>query len=89
MRFIDQDIEDHFTRNGYCKVQILNGELVEELRHFADKHILSETIANSDYGMYVSLEEQEEKKALITAFVREKVAPQLYAHLTDFKMHLG
>jgi hypothetical protein len=89
MRFIDQDIEDHFARNGYCKVQILNGELVEELRHFADKHILSEIIANSDYGMYVSLEEQEEKKALITAFVREKVAPQLDAHLTDFKIHLG
>ncbi len=89
MKFINEAINKDFTENGYCKLPLLNEVDINQLREFAEEHLLTHEITNTDYGMYVSLEEDAELKNRAKEFVRDIVAPKLSNHLDDYQIHLG
>jgi ectoine hydroxylase-related dioxygenase (phytanoyl-CoA dioxygenase family) len=89
MHFKNEKIQSDFETDGYCKIPLLSQEDVAKCLKFAEEHILDQPIDNTDYGMYVSLDEEKGKKYKITEFVKSVVAPKLHDHIVDFQIHLG
>ncbi|MFZ9047137.1 MAG: phytanoyl-CoA dioxygenase family protein, partial [Cyclobacteriaceae bacterium] len=89
MKFIDQELNARFETDGYCMFPLLNEAQIKSLRAFAEAEILTKEIHNTDYGMYVSLEESLELKTRAKEYVQQTVVPSLSQHIEDYQIHLG
>ena len=89
MKFIDPKLNEQFEKDGYCKLPLLQDEQIQALRQFAKSQLLTKEILNTDYGMYVSLEESPDLKSKALKSVQESVVPLLSEHLQDYQIHLG
>ncbi|RED92309.1 phytanoyl-CoA dioxygenase family protein [Marinoscillum furvescens] len=89
MHFNDKATQRQFDQDGYCKLQLLSPDAITDLTAFAKDFIMAEEVKNTDYGMYVSLEEEASRKQKITDYVRSVVAPALSEHVSNYKIHLG
>jgi ectoine hydroxylase-related dioxygenase (phytanoyl-CoA dioxygenase family) len=87
--FKSPDVQESFELKGYVKLPVLEAFEVDQLREvFAE--MIGEDVQNTDYGMYISLEEPDaELKTSIVERVSGLVLPQVSEHFINCKSHLG
>ena len=87
--FKSLDIQRSFDINGYVKLPVLDATKVQQLRTlFADA--IGEDVQNTDYGMYISLEEEDsELKTSLIDKVSSLILPEVREHFLNCKSHLG
>jgi ectoine hydroxylase-related dioxygenase (phytanoyl-CoA dioxygenase family) len=87
--FRQAEIQNSFAQKGYVKLPLLDVDEVRRLREiFAE--MIGEEVENTDYGMYISLEEEDPAlKALIIEKVSAVILPKLRGQFIDCKPHLG
>lgn len=87
--FHGESVQRAFDQDGYVKLSVLGDE---EVRQLKDLFVESTggAVANSEYGMYISLEEKDlaRKQALIQR-ISGIVLPYVNPHFRDCKPHLG
>jgi ectoine hydroxylase-related dioxygenase (phytanoyl-CoA dioxygenase family) len=78
-----------FDRDGFVQLSVLTADEVRQLtRLFVDS--TGGTVANSEYGMYIGLEEEDlERKRAVIRGVSSVLLPNLRRHFSDCKPHLG
>src|SRR5262245_3233391 len=87
--FKNPAVQESFDLKGYVKLPVLEGSEVDQLREvFAA--MIGEDVQNTDYGMYISLEEPDvELKTSIVERVSGLVLPKVSEHFLNCKSHLG
>lgn len=87
--FTNEDTQRSFEQNGYVKLALLEAREVEELKQiFID--MIGEDVKNTDYGMYISLEEEDENlKASLIEKVSNLILPRVQDLFSNCKSHLG
>jgi ectoine hydroxylase-related dioxygenase (phytanoyl-CoA dioxygenase family) len=87
--FKQAEIQNSFEQKGYVKLPLLDADETRRLREiFAET--IGEDVKNTDYGMYISLEEENPAlKASIIEKVSAVILPKLRGRFIDCKPHLG
>jgi ectoine hydroxylase-related dioxygenase (phytanoyl-CoA dioxygenase family) len=87
--FRRKELQELFDRDGYVKLPLLQAPEVEQLRDtFAE--LIGENVSNTDYGMYISLEERDQRlKALLLDKLSNLIVPIAQQHFVNCKPHLG
>jgi ectoine hydroxylase-related dioxygenase (phytanoyl-CoA dioxygenase family) len=87
--FKQPEIQASFAQNGYVKLPLLDAAEVQELKRLFVETI-GEEVDNTDYGMYISLEETDvDFKTSIIKQVSATLLPRVQNHFLDCKSHLG
>lgn len=87
--FDSKEMQDRFSRDGFVKLRLLAAAEVEQLRNLFTETIGS-NVRNSDYGMYISLEERDQRlKELFLKRVSSQIVPIAQHHFFQCKPHLG
>lgn len=87
--FKDVETQRAFERDGFVKLPVLSGAEVSRLKEvFAE--LIGEDVKNTDYGMYISLEEEDERlKASVLEQISAQLFPAVREHFLRCKPHLG
>ena len=87
--FVEDEAQQTFQENGFVTLPLLAADEVRQLTGLFEQST-GGTVENTDYGMYIGLEEQDlaRKRALIGQ-ISGIVLPRLAEHFTDCKPHLG
>lgn len=87
--FRDEEEQRAFDRDGFVKLSLIGADDVRRLTAlFVDS--TGGTVANSDYGMYIGLEEADlDRKRALIRLVSEILLPRVGPHFLDCKPHLG
>lgn len=88
--FNEDTLQDNFERDGFVTLpQLLNKEEVDELKDIYMEFTKGK-VKNSMYGMYVSIDEQDEHKKMdMMRAVQRYLRPKLNKYFHDIKCHLG
>ena len=81
--------QDLFYRDGFVKLRLLQATEVEQLRNLFTE-LIGNNVRNSDYGMYISLEERDQRlKELLLEKLSSLIVPIAQHHFAECKPHLG
>jgi len=88
--FNDNVLQSRFEQDGFVTLpKLLNDVEVKELKDIYLK-FTSGKVENSRYGMYVSIDEQDEQKKLeMMRVIQQYLKPKLNKYFHDIKCHLG
>ena len=88
--FKDRSHQDHFERNGFVKLPLLTAGDVERLRAHYEEFSRHRQLANTPYGVVVSLDLEElQAKRQTIELIREIVLPRADRYLQNWSTHLG
>src|SRR5262249_27175911 len=87
--FKEAEIQNLFAQKGYVKLPLLDEDETRRLREiFAET--IGEDVEDSDYGMYISLEDEDPAlKAFIIERFSAVILPKLRGRFINCKPHLG
>jgi ectoine hydroxylase-related dioxygenase (phytanoyl-CoA dioxygenase family) len=87
--FKEDTIQKSFTQNGYVKLSLLEMEDVQRLTEIFED-LIGDDVKNTDYGMYISLEEEDlTLKTSIIEKVSAVILPRIREHFIDCRPNLG
>lgn len=88
--FKEASHQEHFERDGFVKFPLLTPEDVERLRAIYHEFSRPRELANTPYGVVVSLDLEElQAKRRTIELIRETVLPRADRYLRDWATHLG
>lgn len=88
--FKESKVQQQFEEEGFYRLPLLSKEDREVLLSYFESFSAQRSVENTNYGMYVSLDEEDkELKAEVISRLREVLVPRLEEHLQNFKVHLG
>lgn len=87
--FKSEETQRAFERDGYVKLPVLQAAEVQRLKDvFAE--MIGADVKNTDYGMYISLEEEDERlKTSVVEKISAQLLPAVQDHFIRCKSHLG
>jgi hypothetical protein len=87
--FTQPETQESFAQYGYVTIPVLEASEVQALKKLFVETI-GEDVENTDYGMYISLEEPDvDFKTSIIKQVSAMLLPRVQEHFLDCKSHLG
>jgi ectoine hydroxylase-related dioxygenase (phytanoyl-CoA dioxygenase family) len=87
--FRDKELQKSFDSKGFVTLPFLQPEEIAHLRALFTS-LIGDDVSNTDYGMYISLEERDHKlKSLLIEKLSSFLAPIAQQHFVDCKPHLG
>jgi ectoine hydroxylase-related dioxygenase (phytanoyl-CoA dioxygenase family) len=87
--FRDPQLQSAFDRDGFVKLRLLTDSEINDLKETFFPSTGGH-VANTEYGMYISLEEEDvDAKRLIIEQISKALLPRLDQHFIDCKPHLG
>lgn len=88
--FKDSKLQQQFEQDGFVRIPLLTEKDKQDLLDYFESYSGERLIENTDYGMYVSLdEENKDLKQDIINELRKILMPRLDEHLQNYKVHLG
>jgi len=88
--FKDKKLDERLTTHGYLKIPLLTPALTQSLLDLYHSSVRGEEVKNSQYGLYVTLEEFDTEKSLeIENQVEQLISDQLDRYFEPYKTHLG
>lgn len=87
--FINENLQANFEKDGFVKISLLNNAEIDQLKKLFIDHFGAD-VKNSDYGMYITLEEDDVslKKQLIEN-ISAIAFPRVQNYFINCKPHLG
>jgi ectoine hydroxylase-related dioxygenase (phytanoyl-CoA dioxygenase family) len=87
--FEDLNTQLDFDRNGFVKLSVLGSDEIQQLTELF-KESTGGTVSNTDYGMYIGLEEKNlELRRTVIRKISSILLPKVNEHFRDCKPHLG
>jgi ectoine hydroxylase-related dioxygenase (phytanoyl-CoA dioxygenase family) len=87
--FSNESDQENFEKNGFLKLSLLNDTQIEKLNELFIGYS-GGNVRNSDYGMYISLEEEDiHLKEKLTTAISAIIYPSIGKYFINTKLHLG